>query len=333
MGTEIRGLRDTELEAHSDLVHKSYYEYVVSGERTFLADPQCWRKFSGADPYYEPEQTRVMAVDGQLVASVTNYTRQVYAAGRQAKVSCIGSVCTHPDFRKRGLVKQVLTESIEWLEREGYHWSSLFGKEEVYGGSGWTVLSALTLSADLRVREDCGTAVTQRAAGVDDLGDLRRVYDAFSGKPTGPIVRSEAYWQDRVMAGRFGNPGPTYWLLELAGEVVGYYSGGEGSVSEIGWVAEPVEVLGFILRQSAGQPVRFSGFTTEMVGHLRQASYVPSAKALNEHQGGLTLPETYKGLWRYIGPGGGEFPEIVDTQSMLRFLRQSDYVFWPVDDY
>ncbi|MEN6641200.1 MAG: GNAT family N-acetyltransferase [Armatimonadia bacterium] len=333
MGTEIRGLRDTELEAHSDLVHKSYYEYVQAGERPFLADPQWWLKSAQADPYYEPEQTRVMVIDGQLVASVTNYTRQVYAAGRLAKVSCIGSVCTHPDFRKRGLVKQVLAESAAWMQREEYDWSSLFGKEEVYGGSGWQVLSVLTLSADLRVREDCGAGVTTREAGPADIPDLMRVYEAFSGKLTGPIVRSEAYWRDRIMPGRFGRPGPTYWLLELGGEVIGYCNGGDGVVNEIGWLAEPVEVLGFILRQCKGQPARFACFTSEMLTYLRQASYMPSAKALNEHAGGLTIPESYKGLWRYIGPGKGEFPEITDTQSMLQFLRKGDYVFWPVDSY
>jgi len=333
MATEIRGLLDTELEAHSDLVHKSYYEYVQAGERPFLADPKWWLKSATADPYYEPAQTRVMVIDGQLVASVTNYTRQVYAAGRLAKVSCIGSVCTHPDFRKRGLIRQVLAESIEWMEREKYDWSSLFGREEVYGGSGWQALSVLTLSADLRVREDCGTKVTSRAAEVADIPDLSRVYDAFSGKLTGPIVRSEAYWRNRIMPGRFGQPGPTYLLLELGGQVIGYYLGGPGAVSEIGWVAEPVEVLAFVLRQCQAESVHFNCFTSDLVTYLRQASYMPSAKALNEHAGGLTLPESYKGLWRYIGPGKGDFPEITDTQSMLQFLRKGDYVFWPVDSY
>ena len=150
MATEIRGLHPNELEAHAALVYQSYYEYVVSGERTFLGDPHWWLKGVTADPFYQPELTRVLFLDGRMVASVTIYDRWVYVAdGRRARVGSIGSVCTHPDFRRRGLVKQVLEEAIAWMQAQGFHWSSLFGREEVYNGSGWTLLSSFTCTADL----------------------------------------------------------------------------------------------------------------------------------------------------------------------------------------
>lgn len=333
MAAEIRGLLETELEAHAELVHASYHEYVLSGERSFLADPQWWLKAVTADPYYAPDQTRVMIMDGKLVASVTNYTREVHADGRLAKVSCIGSVCTHPDYRQRGLVRQVLAESIEWMESEHFGWSSLFGKEEVYGGSGWTILTSFTCTADLRVRGKCGAEVQQWPATTDEVAMLVRLYDGFNENLTGPIWRNEEYWLKRVLAGRFDQEGPTYWLLELGDEVIGYYTGDDGHVREVGWVDQPAEVMGFLLRQWAGQPVRFNCFTGEMLEALRAASHMPSARECNEHAGGVTLAETYKGLWRYIGEGRGEFPEIEDTGSMLRFLRKHEYNFWPADGY
>jgi predicted N-acetyltransferase YhbS len=330
MSTEIRGLKETELAAHADLVHRSYYEYVESGERTFLADPEWWLKAAQADPYYQPEQTRVMVLDGQLVASVTNYTRDVFADGRLAKVSCIGSVCTHPDFRRRGLVRQVLAESIAWMEQAGYNWSFLFGKEEVYGGSGWTIVTALEMVADLRLRSDAPAAATVRPVDpASDVPALVAIYEYFNRTMTGPIVRSEAYWRQKVLAGRWGAP-PPFFMVELDGHPVGYFAGADAHVREVGWVSEPAELFAAMLRQWPDQAIRFHCYTSDMVRYLREITDVPSG---GSHFGTVTLPETYKGLWRYIGDTCRCFGEMNDTPGLRRFLRQHEYNFWPADSF
>lgn len=334
MATEIRGLRESELQAHTELVHASYYEYVESGERTFLADPQWWLKGARADPYYEPAQTRVLVLDGRLVASVTNYLREVYADGRLARVGCIGSVCTHPDFRKRGLVRQVLADSIAWMQQEGFHWSFLFGKEEVYGGSGWTILSSWSLSADVKVREGLAEGLTARPADPEsDLETLVSLYSRFNARLTGPMARSEAYWRTRVLQGRFGRPGPQYMLIEGDGRPVAYYCGSDGGLSDVGWGEQPQAVLAFLLGQWPGQAVSFPLATSELIALLRQVSYVPGYQPWREHPGGLQLTESYKGLWRYIGDPAGTFPEIADTDSLKRFLRDHEYCWWPGDGF
>ncbi len=333
MSIEIRGLKESELSDHSQLVHQSYYEYVASGERTFLADPEWWLKGAQADPYYRPEQTRVMVMDGRLVASVTNYTRDVYADGRVAKVGCIGSVCTHPDYRRRGLVRQVLAESIAWMEQSGYHWSFLFGKEDVYGGSGWRIVTAFELIADLRLRGDAPTDAQVRPADPEqDVATLADIYERFNRTMTGPIVRTEAYWRQRVLRGRFGRT-PAYYLVELGGWPIGYFAGADGHVNEIAWVDAPAHLFAAILSRWPGTPVRFHCFVADMVRYLRQVTEVPTAAAQAEHAGGLTLPEVYKGLWRYIGDSCRCFPEIADTDSLRRFLRQHEYNFWGVDGF
>lgn len=334
MATELRGLRASEMEAHAELVHASYYEYVVSGERNFLADPHWWLKSAQADPYYEPEQTRVMVIDGQLVASVTNYLRQMHCDGRFGKASCIGSVCTHPDFRKRGLVRQVLAESIEWMEREGFNWSLLYGKEQVYGGSGWTILSSWNLASDLLVSDGFGEGLTQREADPErDLSTLVSLYEAFTANLTGPIARNEAYWRDRVLAGRFGRPGPKYMLIEREGKPVAYYNGGDGSISELAWIEQPHDVLAFLLRQWPAQKVSLPLGTTELIQALREITTVPGYEPWQEHPGRVELVEAYKGLWRYIGPGEGQFPGITDTESLKRFMREHDYCFFGADSF
>lgn len=333
MSIEIRGLKETELADHAQLVYESYYEYVQSGERTFLADPRWWLESARADPYYQPEQTRAMWLDGRMVSSVTNYTRDVYADGRIAKVSCIGSVCTHPDFRQRGLVRQVLAESIAWMEQSGYSWSFLFGREEVYGGSGWRMVTALELVADLKLQADLTPAVQVRPVDPDrDLDALMNIYERFSRTMTGPIVRSETYWQWRVLPGRFGQT-PQYFLVELEGKPIGYFAGADGHVREIGWVDAPAQLFAAVLAQWPQTAVHFHCFTADMIRYLREVTDVPTAAAYAEHAGGINLPQVYKGLWRYIGDACRCFPEITDTASLRHFLRQHEYNFWPVDGF
>lgn len=332
MSTEIRALRDTELQAHSELVHASYYEYVASGERTFLADPEWWLKGVQADPYYRPEQTRVMLVDGKMVSSVTAYTRDTYVDGRIAKAGCIGSVCTHPDYRRQGLVRQVLAETVEWMEQSGYHWSLLFGKEEVYGGSGFLALTSFELVADLRLRDDAPAPQVRPVEPERDVAALVEIYATFNRTLTGPVLRNEAYWRQRVLNGRFGKT-PSYFMVETDGRPIGYFSGEDAHVRELGWIQQPSLIFSAILRQWPETPVRFGCFTGDMVRYLRGISQVPSAAALWQHAGGLTVPEVYKGLWRYIGDNCRCFPEVKDTAGLLRFLRQHEYNFWPADGF
>ena len=334
MSTEIRGLGESELEAHAELVYRSYKEYADSGERPFLGDPHWWLKSVRSDPYYEPDQTRVMVLDGQLVASVSNYTREMYVDGRRAKVSCIGSVCTHPHHRRKGLIKQVLAESIEWMQRHGFNWSFLFGREAVYGSSGWSLLTTFHLTADLRVRDEYGHSLNMRAAdpGID-LAALARLYDQFNVKLSGPIVRSGAYWRQHLLVERLSQAVPTYNLLELEGRPVAYFWGHDANISEIAWVEAPLDVLAFLLRLWPGQPVKFHCYTTELIHHLRALSHMTGYDDYIAHPGGINLHEAYKGLWRYIGDPDHRFPEITDTASLKRLLRDREYIFWPTDGF
>lgn len=329
MGTEIRGLRESEMEAHAELVYLSYLEYAEG--KPGLADPHWWLKSVRADPYYDPDVTRVLFLDGRMVASVTNFDRWVYVGdGRRARVGCIGSVCTHPDFRRRGLVRQVLAECVEWMLTNGFHWSSLFGREEVYGGSGWTVLTSFTCSAELRVRDEFGSNLTIRRADPEaDAATLTRLYERFAAGLTGPVVRNEAYWRQVALAPQWGTLHP-YYLLEADGQPMGYFSGEDGRLREVAWVDRAHDVVACLLRRWEGQPVQFPLATPELIQLLREVSHVRRAA---EVEGGITLSEAYKGLWRYIGPGGGEFPEISDTESMKRFLRDRAYCFWSADGY
>jgi len=112
MAMEIRGLKNSELDEHADSVYLSYSHdrQLVSG--AMLTHQDWWLQGIARNPYYETEQTRVMVLDGKLVSSVTCYLRPSYIAGRIVKAVCIGSVCTHPNYRRQGL-------GIQWVPGAG----------------------------------------------------------------------------------------------------------------------------------------------------------------------------------------------------------------------
>ena len=330
---EIRALRESELEQHADLVFLSYSHERDLEPGSMLTHPDWWLRAIEHDPYYQPEQTRVMVLVGRLVSSATCFPRPTYVSGPIARAACLGSVCTHPEYRRRGYLRQVLAEAVNWMTEAGFLWSFLYGVEAVYGGSGWRMLAQFDLTADLCVQEQYGQSLSARPVDPEqDLPLLADLYEQHCSRLTGPTVRTRQYWRLRILSPRLRQDRrPAYWVLERGGAPVGYYAASNASVVEIAWSDAPREVLAFVLRQHPGQPVSFPCCTGELVSHLRALSHVPSQQALREHRGGLTLTESYQGLWRYLADPRGRFPQVSDTESLLRFLREREYVMWPAD--
>ncbi|MGD0114036.1 MAG: GNAT family N-acetyltransferase [Armatimonadota bacterium] len=329
---EIRGLRREELEEHAELVYSSYAHGrsfdSSSSLDGLLSQRDWWLRAVRTTVGYDPEQTRVMALDGRLVSSVTCYLRPSYAADRVARAVCIGSVCTHPDYRRRGLLRHVLAEAAEWMTRNGILWSFLYGNEAVYGGSGWRHLTSRVVSVDLVVADEVGQEITARPLAEDDVLSLVRMYDAFNSRLTGTTQRSEAYWQRTIFARGEGTPG--YLLLERGGVPIGYFCGSGRRLSEIAWTGARSDVLGFVLRQCPG-PVTLPLCTTEVLDSLRDIAQIPSQQEWQGRQDSVTISEMASGLWQYHTDPEGLFPEFSDTQGLLRFLRAHDYVMWSAD--
>lgn len=333
MSCEIRGLRESELEEHNRLVYQSYAEYITQG-RDFLADERWWISGIEHDPYYHPEQSRVMVLDGELVASVTCYQRMMYCGGELAKVGAIGSVATHPDHRRRGYVRQVLAHSRQWMHDSGFDFSFLFGKYEVYGGSGWECLTAFDTIAQTRPPQLPSGLVVRPVSFPRDIPAIAALYGAFNEPLVGPFVRTPAYWERRVPRGHFVDRTPEFRLIEEGGRPVGYVrTPGPGRVAELAWHREvpdlPVRVLNAVLSLWPDHTeTRFEFCTAELLAALRPHVLASNMAEWNQHHGSVRLEERTRGLWTYIGPGAGHFPQITDTASMLDFLRRHEYLFY-----
>lgn len=330
----IRALRADEFDAHAELVYVSYSHGRELKPGEMLAHRDWWLRNVECDPYYDPEQTRVLETDGRLVASVTCYYRPSYVAGRVVDGACIGSVCTHPDYRRRGYVRRILAECVTWMSARGWEWSWLYGRQEVYGGSGWRNLTSFDLTADVKLREDAGTGLTERVADPDDDADvalLARLHEAMNSGLTGPVVRTEEYWRRLVLSARPWRPAPEYRLVFAGERPVGYYRLEGASVREIAWADRPHEVLARVLEAAGEAPVSFPCCLPEMVTALRDLAAIPTQAECFARPRALTLRESYRGLWRHHRVAAPKFPEIADTDTLVRMLHDRDYVMWPAD--
>lgn len=327
----IRGLREDEVEEHAELVYVSYSHGRELEPGSMLTHRDWWLQSIHRDPYYEPEQTRVAVEDGRLIASVTCYHRPTYIAGRMAHAGCIGSVCTHPDYRREGHAREVLAEAIAWMTERGWEWSFLYGREEIYGGSGYENLAGWSLTADLRPREEYAAGLSERPVDPDaDVPTLTHIYEQFSGEMTGPTVRSEQYWRRRVLSARPWSDAPDYRLVLRDDEPIGYLHMVGAAVREIAWLGRPHEMLAHALTRAGDEPLRLGMFIPEMIVALREVSRVPGQQECFDDPGGVTLSDSYQGLWRLHHVSA--VPRITsDTSSLIRILRDLDYVMWPAD--
>ncbi|MGD9495569.1 MAG: GNAT family N-acetyltransferase [Armatimonadota bacterium] len=330
----IRALREREFDEHAELVYVSYAHEKQLPPGSMLTHRDWWLRSVERDPYYEPAQTRVMEVEGRLVASVGCYYRPTYIDGRVVDAACIGSVCTHPDHRRRGYVRELLAEAVAWMTDRGWEFSWLYGLQDVYGGSGWRNLTAFDLVAALSVREQFATDLQDRPVDPDSDADVALLADAyarFCTRLTGPTVRNTKYWRQRVLAPSPWGEAPEYRLVLRAGQPLGYYCMQGAFVRELAWSGRPHELLAQVLRRAGGQPVSFACYVEGMIPALREISPIPSQRECFDAPGSITLRDSYKGLWRHHHLRDRKLPEVADTEGLVRFLRDNGYVMWPAD--
>ncbi|MGR5092134.1 GNAT family N-acetyltransferase [Vibrio maritimus] len=103
-----------------------------------------------------------------VVAHVAVHEKTVEIRGRSYPIGGVAEVCVHPDYRKKGLVKTMLTEVHQWMEQQGMHFSVLFGRDEVYGSSGYIRVTNLNV-----LQEDPLAQPTPVSAMVKPLHDYR----------------------------------------------------------------------------------------------------------------------------------------------------------------
>lgn len=87
------------------------------------------------EPY--PHRWIVRDENGALAAHIGAHEKEARAGEAVYRFSGIAEVCVRPDCRGRGYIRGMLAVIHEKFAKNGFEFSVLFGKPEVYGSSGY----------------------------------------------------------------------------------------------------------------------------------------------------------------------------------------------------
>jgi predicted N-acetyltransferase YhbS len=149
--------------------------------------------------------SRIGVLDERIVThwAVIDYTMRIGAA--RVRVGGVSCVVTHPDYRKRGLMRRTGLASMAAMRDAGYDLTMLFGIPDYYDGYGyvnaWPETTYMIKTGDLRAKRD---AVRLRPFSGQDLDALTELHNRAYARCTGTAVRSsfprshvEPHWTGR----------------------------------------------------------------------------------------------------------------------------------------
>lgn len=148
----------------------------------------------------KPEQTWGYFSHGRLAAKMTILPLDVFINGHVYAMGGIASVATWPEFRRQGMVKQLLTRGLKVMKEDGQSVSLLhpfsFGYYRRYGWEHTFDYKKYTVQRDQLPHyvDTSGTVV--RKLG-NDLSLLKQIYEAYAAKFNGTLIRSDEWWQYR----------------------------------------------------------------------------------------------------------------------------------------
>jgi GNAT superfamily N-acetyltransferase len=203
---------------------------------------------------------RIIALNGRPVSHVNIVYNQLSIYGCVVKVASIGGVCTHPEYRGRGLASQLLDYCFREIAEAGGKLVYISGVRGLYrrahavpAGPVWTThLRADTL---LRGRRE----VVARQARPDDWPAVARLYQA---EPVRFVRSAEFLSGIAAREGRFRST----WMIEVDGRPAAYLAlsrlWGRARQEPVRELAEYAGARGALI---AGLPALFEGAGLERI--------------------------------------------------------------------
>lgn len=301
-----RPFRAADLEAVRDIISKSFSEEVE-------AHPQVLAEYTN-EAYYQPDNLLVAEVDGRVTSQMGLRDGDLWLSGHPFPAALVGTVCTHPDYRDRGIGAGMLRYSFEALRRSGVALSYLHTippRYNFYRRLGYTPtpheqVTAVADVADLeehvlKEQASLGPGLRRRRALPADAAILDSLYRETASRGTGAWSRNDLFWKRRLQ-GRV-----KLWLsacpdFELAV--------GEGPLAYVATIREGArwQIVELAHREGA-----------ENVARKLVAGVLLSARAVGAQQVQITLPS-----WMASEEMLASFATSVQRKRELVFLRLHD---------
>lgn len=143
----------------------------------------------------------------ELAAKLHFLPLEVFFAGKKVKMGGLAGVATYPEYRRKGLVKDMLTFTLEKMKKEGYSLSMLHPfKVSFYRKYGWELFSrrlkSILTSDDLVIKKRVPGSV-KRYTKESHHSEIELLYDVFAERYTGMLVRDREWWEQSVYEENF----------------------------------------------------------------------------------------------------------------------------------
>ena len=210
-----------------------------------------FRRYLDADPRFD-RNVWVAIEDGKPVSCVQIFPHRLRVREAEIALGGIGSVFTHPAFRKAGIASALLGRAWEAMRERGMALSILFtGRIEWYEKLGWR---RWPFARALYVREgapgppppDVAIEPFDRAR---DLDEVAAIHARYSATRDATAVRDAAAWETSLRVA--GNPDETFRIARHRDRIVAYARSvrldGHPVLTEFGRAPDAAEPLAALL--------------------------------------------------------------------------------------
>lgn len=148
-------------------------------------------------PGFRPRLQRILKLNGRIVAGALIVDKKMRLGQSVLRCGGIADVATDPDWRHRGLGRRMMDHSIEFMTRQRYDVSLLFGIEDYYHKFGYRPAgceSHLTLALSDAGHAGAGP-LKASAIKRSDLPEVARLRASTDRNVPVTFDRPLAYWQ------------------------------------------------------------------------------------------------------------------------------------------
>jgi len=315
----------SEEKSRDELAYQSYKEYAQGDPNHFLARRGYFGTLARSDPRMKPECNRFLFCDDELASSITVFLWPVRFRGGEILAGLIGSVCTHPDHRRRGYIRMLMEDAKNFMRDEGVTVSWLYGKQSVYGPCGYDTFNNYSILAaeDFPGPE---TGLTLRPLDlVSDYAAVKEIYETWNAGAFGPTVRLDGDWKDRILAENSSRGGVAhfYSVVDSGGRVIAYchrLSG--GNIGEFGALDEKsaARALPVIARE-------FGGHIQFCFDHAKVENGAKMANAK------ISRKQEAHGMWLVINGSRLGLPEHASHTELFSLLQKERFTYYSADHF
>ncbi len=295
----VRQAQHADYRAAGYLFAQVYFEDEHERQRVF----DYWVNRQPNEPGFDYATHRVGVLDGKVVsyAEVKPYTMRY---GRvKLRVGGVGSVYTHPEYRRRGYASAVLQDALAYMAEQGLQLALLDGVRGYYGRFGFSpVWPHYYFEAPAAEAAALQSPLSLREPTMQDIPYMARLYQKhWEGRVA--FVRSPEVWIWRVLH-------EDWRSIRVVddGEVCGYIAANDPNGAETEVVADTPEAAITILA-ACGRLCLDAGLDTVRWLMPPDDAVVAFARTL--------LPVTVSA--RYV-PDGNWMARLIDTRELVNTL-------------